>query len=111
MAFARPAVFFAWHLAHSNELAAALVLGMSPATQRAFRAIPLSVLERATHLVLPHLSARFGGHPSFWRRLLDSASSPSPAAGESVRLLGLQLLAAAGARREAAEALRPVEVR
>jgi hypothetical protein len=111
VAFARTAVFFAWHLAHSNELAAALVLGMSTEVRRAFRAIPLSVLERATHVVLPHLTARFGTHPTFWQRLLDGAESRSAASAESARLLGLQLLAAAGAWPAAATAPLAVEVR
>jgi hypothetical protein len=95
--FARTAVFLAWHLAHSNALAAALVLGMSGEVQRAWRAIPLSVLDAASHIVLPHLSARWGSHPTFWARLLAGAGAAGPGTAESVRLLGLQLLAADGA--------------
>ncbi len=92
LAFARTSIFLAWHLAHSNALAAALVLGMSADVQRAWRALPLSELDAASHVVLPHLRARFGSHPSFWARLLAG----TPAASDSARLLGLQLLAAAG---------------
>jgi hypothetical protein len=97
LACARTAVFLAWHLAHSNELAAALVLGMSPEVQQAWRAIPLSVLDLASHVVLPHLNARWGSHPTFWARLLAGAGAPGSGAAESIRLLGLQLLAADGA--------------
>jgi len=95
--FARTAVFLAWHLAHSHGLAAALVLGMSADVQRAWRALPLSVLEGASQRVQRHLTARFGSYPSFWQRLLGGEGSAAPAAAESARLHGLQLLAGGGA--------------
>ena len=97
VSFVRMAVFLAWHLARSNELASSLVLGMTPDVQSAWRAIPLSVLERAAPGVLPHLQARWGRHPTFWLKLLNAATPAARERGEAVRLLGLQLLAADGA--------------
>ena len=97
VSFVRMAVFLAWHLARSNELAASLVLGMTPAVQRAWRAIPLSALERAAPGVLVHLQARWGSHPTFWGKLLDTAAPAARERADAVRLLGLQLLAADGA--------------
>jgi hypothetical protein len=97
VSFVRMAVFLAWHLARSNELAASLVLGMTPDVQRAWRSIPLSVLERAAPGVLPHLQARWGRHPTFWIKLLSTAAPATRERADAVRLLGLQLLAADGA--------------
>jgi hypothetical protein len=93
---ARTAVFLGWHLAQSNELTAALVLGMTPAVREAWRGLPLSALDRAAMAALPRLEARWGTHARFWPKLLDAASEPSAERIEAVRLLGLQLLAAGG---------------
>jgi hypothetical protein len=94
--FARTAVFLAWHLAQSSELTAALVLGMTGPVQRAWRRLPLSALDRAANAALPHLTARWGDHPRFWRQLRNAAAPLDPARANSVRMLGLQLLAAEG---------------
>lgn len=94
--FARTAVFLAWHLAQNAGLTAALVLGMTAPVQQAWRALPLSALDRAATVALPHLSARWGDHGRFWPKLLEAAAPVDRARAESVRLLGLQLLAAEG---------------
>lgn len=96
VAVVRTAVFLAWHLAQSNDLAASLVLGMSEEVRRAWRGIALSGLDRAAIAALPHLQARWGRHPTFWLRLLDCTRPDDRARAEAVRLLGLQLLAADG---------------
>jgi hypothetical protein len=96
VAVARTAVFLAWHLAQSNDLAASLVLGMGEDAQRAWRGVALSGLDLAATTALPHLTARWGGHPTFWPRLLDSTGPNDRARADAVRLLGLQLLAADG---------------
>ncbi len=96
-AFARTAVFLAWHLAQSNELAASLVLGMTAEVQRLWRGMPVSMLERAAHGAAPRLMARWGRHSTFWPKLLDSAAPSARERFEAVRLLGLQLIAADGA--------------
>jgi hypothetical protein len=103
--FARTGVFLAWHLAQSSELTAAVVLGMTAAVQQAWRGLPLSALDRAATAALPHLAARWGGHPRFWPKLLEAAAPVDRARADSVRLLGLQLLAAEGIGAEA----RPAE--
>lgn len=97
-AFVRTAVFLAWHLAQRNELAAAIVLGMTPEVQQAWRALPLAKLERAAPCAHVHLQARWGGHARFWPKLLDAARGTALDQSEHVRLLGLQLLAADGVR-------------
>ena len=94
--FARTAVFLAWHLAHSGEFAAALVLGMTPAVQQAWQALPLSAIERAALAGCARLEARWARHHRFWPRLLGAAARASPDELGGVRLLGLQLLAAGG---------------
>lgn len=100
--FVRTAVFFAWHLVQRADLAAALVLGMTPAVELAWRALPLSALDRAAAAALPQLVARWGGHPRFWPRLLDAAVRDRDDLADDVRLLGLQLLAADGYRAQLA---------
>jgi hypothetical protein len=99
--FARTGVFLAWHLAQSSELTAALVLGMTAPVHQAWRNLPLSALDRAATAALPHLVARWGGHPRFWPKLLEAAAPVDRARADSVRLLGLQLLAAEGIGAEA----------
>jgi hypothetical protein len=101
---ARTAVFLGWHLAQSSELTAALVLGMTVSAQQAWRELPLSTLDRAATVALPHLAARWGDHALFWPKLLEAASLGDRARGASVRLLGLQLLAADGIRADRARA-------
>lgn len=95
--FTRTAVFLAWHLAQSNELAASLVLGMSGQVQRLWRGMPVSALEAVALAAAPHLTARWGRHPTFWAKLMDTAGPGALDRGEAVRLLGLQLIAADGA--------------
>lgn len=95
--FARTAVFLAWHLAQSDDVAAALVLGMASDVQRLWRGFPVSALERAAAAGAPRLTVRWGRHPTFWPKLLDSSAPGARERAEAVRLLGLQLLAADGA--------------
>ncbi len=97
-AFARTAVFLAWHLAQHSDLAAALVLGMTASVQMAWRRLPLSALDGAASAVLPQLAARWGDHPRFWPKLLEAVAPVDRARADAVRLLGLQLLAAQGIR-------------
>ena len=95
-AFSRTAVFLAWHFARSDELAASLVLGMSAEAQRLWRGMPVCALETAARCAAPELEARWGQHPTFWTRLLDTDGPGGRDRGEAVRLLGLQLIAADG---------------
>ncbi len=101
--FALKASVLAWHLARSQDLAAALVLGMTPGVQDAWRGMPLSALDRAAASALPHLRVRWGTHGRFWSQLLDAAERPGAERAERVRLLGLQLLATDGVRPQLAK--------
>jgi hypothetical protein len=94
--FARTAVYLAWHLAQSGDLAAALVLGMTPEVLQAWRALPLSAIDRAAMAGCMKLQARWGRNHHFWSRLLEAAVNGGRPQLEAVRLLGLQLLAAGG---------------
>jgi hypothetical protein len=96
--FARMAAFFAWHLTRRDLMTVALVLGMTPATHRAWRGLPLSILDKGADRAAPRLVARWGYHRAFWQGLLAHSlhtdASPVPVS----HLLGLQLLAADGLR-------------
>ena len=100
--FARTALFFAWHLVQRGDLAAALALGMTPAVEQAWCALPLSTLERAATAALGQLVARWGSHPRFWPRLLEAVARDRDDLAAEVRLLGQQLLAADGYRAQLA---------
>ena len=105
--FARTAVFLAWHLAQSGDLAAALVLGMTPEVQQAWRSLPLSAIDRAAMVGCTRLEARWGRNQHFWPKLLETAASGRREPLEAVRMLGLQLLAAGGIASAAWPASRP----
>ena len=100
IAFVRKAIFLAWHLARNCDLAAAIALGLGEPARQAWRALPLSALDRAATAALPHLAARWGDHRRFWPRLVEAAAPVDRLRAASVRLLGLQLLAAEGLRAE-----------
>jgi hypothetical protein len=104
LAFAHTAVFMAWHLAQGDELAAALVLGMTPAVRAAWRALPLSAVTPAADAAWPALRARWAEHRLFWPALIAAAEARDALAMDQVRRLGLQLLAADGLREQLAPA-------
>lgn len=93
--FARTAIFLAWHLVRSSSLQASLALGMGRPAQDAWRVLPLSALDSAATLSLPHLTARWGERVGYWSKLLVGTSEPD-ARLDAARRLGLQLLAADG---------------
>jgi len=98
LAFAHTAAFMAWHLAQGDELAAALVLGMTPAVRATWRALPLSAVTPAAAAAWPVLRARWAQHRLFWPALIAAAATRDAPASDQVRRLGLQLLAADGLR-------------
>jgi hypothetical protein len=104
LAFAHTAVFMAWHLAQGDELAAALVLGMTPAVRAAWRALPLSAVTPAAAAAWPALRARWAEHRLFWPALIAAATARDALAMDQVHRLGLQLLAADGLREQLAPA-------
>ena len=93
-AFGRAAVFLAWHLVRSRELAAPIVLGMTTPVIEVWRALPVSALDHVAGAVLPHLSARWATHRRFWPALAQAVATGNPQQLTDVRLLGMQLLAA-----------------
>ena len=94
--FARTAVFLAWHLVRGREQTPQLVMAMTAPVCAALSALPLSALDLAATRVLPVLEARFAEHPRFWPKLVEAAVPLGRPRADSARLLGLQLLAAAG---------------
>jgi hypothetical protein len=94
--FARTAVFLAWHLVQGNDMAPAMVLGMTPAVVDAWRGLPLSALDHAATRALPRLEGRWGDNARFWPKLVAAARADSALGTLAVRELGLQLLAAQG---------------
>ena len=97
-AFARMVAFFVWHLTRGDLLTAALALGMSPSTHRAWRALPLSAVDSGANWAAPRLAARWGYHRFFWNGLLAHSLQSPPPPAPGTHLLGLQLLAADGLR-------------
>ena len=99
--FGRAAVFLAWHLVRSRELAAPIALGMVPPVVAVWRALPLSALDHVAGIVLPYVTARWAGHERFWSALARAAGAGHQSQLTEVRLLGMQLLAAEGVRARA----------
>jgi hypothetical protein len=94
--FARTAIFLAWHLVQGNDMAPAMVLGMTPAVVDAWRGLPLSALDHAATRALPRLEGRWGDNARFWPKLVAAAPAGGNGGMFAVRELGLQLLAAQG---------------
>ncbi len=97
-AFGRAAVFLAWHMVRSRELAAPIVLGMTAPVIEVWRALPVSALEHVAGAVLPYLSARWANHRRFWPALALAVETGNPQQLNDVRMLGMQLLAADSVR-------------
>jgi hypothetical protein len=93
--FVRLALFYAWHLASSEILAAQLLLGMAANTAHAFARITVNQLPDLVASEASHLSARWSGCAAYWNSLLAAASCAQPKRLRRVQLHGLQLSAAA----------------
>lgn len=94
--FVHLALFFAWYLASTNDLAAQLVLGMGEPTAAALRRITVDRLPALAAAEAPHLTARWSHCTVYWTTLVHAASRSDPALLRRTQLFGLQL--AAGAR-------------
>jgi hypothetical protein len=92
--FVRMAVFLTWHLSRSSDEPATLGLGMAPDVLRIWRGVELDDLEHIAGGASAALTARFASHGPFWDRLIMSAITREMSPSSSIRLLGLQLLAA-----------------
>jgi hypothetical protein len=93
-AFARLAIFYAWHLASLPKLGAQLWLGMAESTVAAFRAASLDRLPALAAGEAVNLSARWSASTFYWRALTSAAACGDPRRLRRVQLFGLQLGAA-----------------
>lgn len=93
--FVRLALFYAWHVASTAQLAAQLLLGMNEYTAGAFRAVTLNSLPYLASSTAGALERRFGGRDAFWRSLLGAAARSDATRLKRAQLFGLQLSAAA----------------
>jgi hypothetical protein len=93
--FLRLALFYAWHVASTANLAAQLILGMSEDTAAAFRGVTLNRIPSLAAGELDTLTVRWCGSAAFWGALVRAASRTDPARLRRVQLFGLQLAAAA----------------
>jgi hypothetical protein len=93
--FVRLALFYAWHVASTANLAAQLLLGMSELTAAAFRGVTLNRLPALVAGEVDTLTARWCGSGAFWGALVRAASRTDAARLRRVQLFGLQLAAAA----------------
>jgi hypothetical protein len=93
-AFARLALFYAWHLASTPKLGAQLWLGMAESTAAAFRAASLDRLPALAASEAVNLSARWSSSTVYWRALISAAARGDPRRLRRVQLFGLQLGAA-----------------
>jgi hypothetical protein len=96
--FVRLALFFAWHVATTRQLAARLLLGMHESTLAAFRATTVDCLPALAASEARHLAARWNECAAYWCALTGAASEPNPAILRRIQLYGLQLAAAARLR-------------
>jgi hypothetical protein len=93
--FVRLALFYAWHVASTANLAAQLLLGMSELTAAAFRSVTVNCLPELVASEVDTLSARWCTSGAFWGALVRAASRKDAAQLRRVQLFGLQLAAAA----------------
>jgi len=93
--FVRLALFYAWHVASTANLAGQLLLGISELTAAAFRGVTLNRLPALVAGEVDTLTARWCTSGAFWGALVGAASRADAARLRRVQLFGLQLAAAA----------------
>jgi hypothetical protein len=93
--FVRLALFYSWHVASSNPLAAQVLFGMRGETSGAFRRIPLDALPGLAATEAANLTARWSDCDAYWTALIGAAARADPKALRRVQLSGLQIAAAA----------------
>lgn len=92
-ALSEMALFFAWHLATTNALAAPLVLGMSAATAEVIGSSALPAVASAVRYERRLLRPRWPQRTLFWRRLLAITPQSSLEEMTIAQLVGIQLMA------------------
>jgi len=93
--FTRLALFYAWHVASRDGLAAQLLLGMNTNTAAAFRRITVNHLPVLAASEASNLGARWSECTVFWSGLAAAAVRTNRSALRRVQLYGVQLAAAA----------------
>jgi hypothetical protein len=92
-AFCEAVIFFAWHLAVANPLAARMLCGMPAAICEALHAARLGTLQSVMRGRPWLLMPRWPANPRFWPDLLKLAAVGDAQAVHHIQLLGSQLMA------------------
>jgi hypothetical protein len=93
VALIRRMLVLAWHLARSNRLMAAVVLGMSAPSAERIALTRLRDLEAVAELAPAWILPRWEQQPVVWQQLIAAACSEHPFSLHQAQLRGLQLLA------------------
>jgi len=92
-AFADLALFYAWHLAQSNALAARILFGMADRTLSAIRQLPLLHIQQLASEQPEVVTPRWPERSPLWRGLLNLAQLGDEDRLTDIRLLGVQMIA------------------
>jgi hypothetical protein len=96
--FVRLALFYAWHVAATRQVAAQLLLGMTESTAAVFRSLAFNRLLALAASESTNLAARWSESDIYWSSLVSAASCTDGIRLRRVQLFGLQLAAAAKLR-------------
>ena len=92
-AFCETVIFFAWHVAVANRLAARMALGMPAAVIERLQSASFRKLQHIMRASPWLLMPRWPSNPRFWPDLLKCAALGNPDAVKEAHLLGSQLIA------------------
>ncbi len=92
--FCERVIFFAWHVAVDNHLAARVMFGMPAAVNERLQATPFWRLQQVMRACPWLLSPRWPANPRFWPDLVRCATLGNAAGLHHTQLLGSQLIAA-----------------
>src|ERR1044071_5481187 len=92
-AFCETVIFFAWHVAVANRLAARMALGMPAAVIERLQPTSFRKLQHVMRAAPWLLTPRWPSNPRFWPDLLKCAARGEPEAVKAAQLLGSQLIA------------------
>lgn len=93
IAFCETVIFFAWHVAVANRLAARMLLGMPAVVGEQLQAAPFVRLQQLMRASPWLLRPRWPANPRFWPDLVKAAGFGDAALVRECQLLGSQLIA------------------
>lgn len=93
--FTRLALFYAWHVATTEPLRAAMLLGMRAGTVAAFARQSVDRLAPIAAAESPYLAIRWQACEPFWGALIAAAARAEPRQLRRAQLRGIQFAAAA----------------